>query len=33
MFLEKQFNENFESFKEYASLEILNAAPKSSVEL
>ena len=29
IFLAKQFNENFECYKKYASLEILNAAPLS----
>ena len=33
MFLAKQFNENFEKYKEYASSEILNAAPLRFVEL
>ena len=33
LFLAKQFNENFENFKEYASSEILNAAPVSFVKL
>jgi phosphoenolpyruvate carboxykinase (ATP) len=33
MFLAKRFNENFENYKEYASSEILNAAPASFVEL
>ena len=32
MFLAKQFNNNFEGFKENASSEILNAAPLNSVE-
>ena len=29
IFLAKQFNENFENYKEYASSEILNSAPLS----
>ena len=33
LFLAKKFNENFENYKEYASSEILNAAPVSFVEL
>ena len=33
LFLAKKFNENFENYKEYASSEILNAAPLSFVEL
>ena len=33
IFLAKQFNENFENYKEYASSEILNSAPLSFVEL
>jgi hypothetical protein len=33
MFLAKKFNENFENYKEYASSEILNAAPLKFIEL
>ena len=31
--IDSVFNENFENFKEYASSEILNAAPVSFVKL
>ena len=33
IFLAKKFNDNFKSYMKYASLEILNAAPLTSVEL
>ena len=32
LFLAKQFNDNFKTFKDYASEEILNAAPITSFD-